>query len=152
MDFEQKTAQELGDLIQAAQDELARRQTVEAVNKQVADVLRVARRDGLIATPVSGDPWKQPTDASNAYMSGDVVTENGKTWESTVDYNVWTPGVSGWREKPEDGTVPEYTQPTGGHDAYNTGELVTFEGDVYKALQDGLVWPPDEFPQGWEKQ
>lgn len=41
--------------------------------------------------------WEQP-DSTNPYMKGDRVTYNGKTWESTVDNNVWAPGVYGWNE------------------------------------------------------
>ena len=41
--------------------------------------------------------WKQP-DSTNPYMSGDKVTHNGKTWESSIDNNVWEPGVYGWNE------------------------------------------------------
>lgn len=41
--------------------------------------------------------WEQP-DSTNAYMIGDKVTYNGKTWVSTVDNNVWAPGVYGWEE------------------------------------------------------
>lgn len=44
--------------------------------------------------------WEQP-DSTNPYMTGDVVTHNGKTWESTCDNNVWEPGVYGWSEKTE---------------------------------------------------
>jgi hypothetical protein len=42
-------------------------------------------------------PWAQP-DSTNPYMSGNKVTHNGKTWVSTVDNNVWEPGVYGWEE------------------------------------------------------
>lgn len=41
--------------------------------------------------------WEQP-DSTNPYMTGDKVTYNGKTWVSTVDNNVWAPGVYGWEE------------------------------------------------------
>ena len=41
--------------------------------------------------------WVQP-DSTNAYMAGDVVTHNEKTWRSTVDNNVWEPGAFGWEE------------------------------------------------------
>lgn len=41
--------------------------------------------------------WVQP-DSTNPYMKGDRVLHNGKTWESTVDNNVWEPGVYGWNE------------------------------------------------------
>ena len=39
--------------------------------------------------------WVQP-DSTNPYMTGDRVLHNGLTWESTVDNNVWEPGVYGW--------------------------------------------------------
>ena len=41
--------------------------------------------------------WEQP-DSTNAYMTGDKVMHNGKTWVSDVDNNVWEPGVYGWSE------------------------------------------------------
>lgn len=40
--------------------------------------------------------WVQPLGASDAYNTGDVVEHNGSLWESTVDANVWEPGVYGW--------------------------------------------------------
>lgn len=46
--------------------------------------------------------WVQPTGAQDAYMAGDKVKHNGKTWESLIDNNVWEPGAVGteslWRE------------------------------------------------------
>lgn len=44
--------------------------------------------------------WEQP-DSTNAYKAGDKVTHNGSTWISTVDNNVWEPGVYGWEEVTE---------------------------------------------------
>jgi hypothetical protein len=44
--------------------------------------------------------WEQP-DSTNPYMMGDKVSHNGKTWVSTVDNNVWEPGVYGWSEVTE---------------------------------------------------
>jgi chitodextrinase len=41
--------------------------------------------------------WVQP-DSTNAYMKGDKVTHNGKTWTSDIDNNVWEPGIYGWVE------------------------------------------------------
>lgn len=41
--------------------------------------------------------WEQPG-STNAYMTGDKVTHNGKTWVSNVDNNSWEPGVFGWSE------------------------------------------------------
>ena len=41
--------------------------------------------------------WQQP-DSTNAYMTGDKVNHNGKTYVSICDNNVWEPGVYGWEE------------------------------------------------------
>lgn len=43
--------------------------------------------------------WSQPLGGHDAYKKGDVVTHNGKIWVSTVDNNVWEPGVYGWELK-----------------------------------------------------
>lgn len=42
--------------------------------------------------------WKQPTGAQDAYNAGDKVKHNSKIWVSTVNSNVWEPGVYGWTE------------------------------------------------------
>lgn len=47
-------------------------------------------------------------------------------------------------------TYPEWVQPTGAHDAYNTGDIVMYNGTAYRSLIDGNVWAPDAYPQGWE--
>lgn len=55
--------------------------------------------------PSSGDAiseWVQPTGAHDAYQANDVVTHSGVTWRSTVDNNVWEPGVYGWDEVTQD--------------------------------------------------
>lgn len=39
--------------------------------------------------------WIQP-DSTNPYMTGDKVIHNGVIYISTVDNNVWEPGVYGW--------------------------------------------------------
>ena len=44
-------------------------------------------------TPIG--EWVQP-DSTNPYMTGDKVTHNGQIWESTIDYNIWEPGIYGW--------------------------------------------------------
>lgn len=40
--------------------------------------------------------WTQPLGAIDAYMKGDVVSFENQLWKSTVDNNVWQPGVYGW--------------------------------------------------------
>ena len=40
--------------------------------------------------------WVQPLGATDAYNTGDIVSHNGVIYTSTVDANVWEPGVYGW--------------------------------------------------------
>ena len=45
---------------------------------------------------------------------------------------------------------PVWSQPTGAHDAYNTGDIVDYNGTLYKSLIDGNVYSPEAYPSGWE--
>ena len=45
---------------------------------------------------------------------------------------------------------PEWVQPLGASDAYNTGDVVSYGGKLYKSTIDGNVWAPDAYPAGWE--
>ena len=46
---------------------------------------------------------------------------------------------------------PVWSKPTGAHDAYNTGDVVDYNGTLYRSLIDGNIYSPDEYPAGWEK-
>lgn len=43
--------------------------------------------------------WTQPLGSHDAYAKGDVVSFEDQLWISTVDGNVWQPGVYGWELK-----------------------------------------------------
>ena len=51
----------------------------------------------LIPDATAIPEWEQPY-STNPYMSGDKVSHNGSTWVSTIDNNVWEPGVYGWEK------------------------------------------------------
>lgn len=51
----------------------------------------------LIPDPSVIPEWVQPG-STNPYMRGDKVRHNDKIWISTIDNNVWEPGVYGWDE------------------------------------------------------
>ena len=65
----------------------------------------------------------------------------------------WTPDATPALYTPigltEEG-YPVWNQPTGAHDAYNTGDIVDYNGTLYKSLIDGNVWSPEAYPAGWE--
>ena len=115
----------------------------------------------------SGYPiWSQPSGVHDAYNTGDIVNYNGTLYESVIDGNVWSPDVypAGWKLVNSEPAVPEpepepeptpsdypaWSQPTGAHDAYNTGDIVDYNGTLYISTIDGNVWAPDAYPAGWE--
>lgn len=44
---------------------------------------------------------------------------------------------------------PEWVQPLGATDAYNTGDIVSYNGVLYKSACDNNIWAPEVY--GWEK-
>ena len=65
----------------------------------------------------------------------------------------WTPNSTPTLYTPiglTDEGYPIWSKPTGGHDAYNIGDIVDYNGTLYKSLIDGNVYSPDEYPAGWE--
>ena len=98
--------------------------------------------------------WLQPTGALDAYGKDELVAHGGKVWRSLIAANVWEPGVSGWRESvlmPPSGEIPlppAWVQPTGGHDAYNLGDRVTHNGQIWVSTINANVWEPGVY--GWE--
>lgn len=65
----------------------------------------------------------------------------------------WTPDVATSLYKKigitEDGYA-EWVQPLGASDAYNTGDVVSYNGVLYKSLIDNNTWSPEAYPAGWE--
>ena len=53
-------------------------------------------------------------------------------------------------EEPEPTGYPDFVQPTGAHDAYQTGDIVKYNGQLYESTIDNNVWSPDTYPQGWK--
>lgn len=50
----------------------------------------------------------------------------------------------------DDSGYPVWTRPSGAHDAYNTGDIVNYNGTLYRSKIDGNTWSPEEYPAGWE--
>ena len=151
MDVEALTGDELRALYIQVTAEMQRR---DALAKAAAEMERaaddVAKAAGVTRPAGEGEAWAQPTGVHDAYRKDATVTHGGKTWVATSDWNVWEPGVSGWREIVPDGAGPgEWMQPSGAHDAYMKGDRVRFEGAIYESVIDGNVWSPSGYPAGW---
>ena len=59
--------------------------------------------------------------------------------------------LEGGGEEPAE-KYPAYVQPTGAHDAYNTGDKITFNGERYTCQMNGCVWSPADYPSAWKKE
>ena len=103
------------------------------------------------------DPWA----VGKSYSVGEFVTYgvNGvgdpqlyKVVQAHTAQADWTPDTAaslftaiGLDEK----GYPVWSQPTGAHDAYNTGDIVDYNGMLYKSLIDGNTYSPEAYPAGW---
>lgn len=65
----------------------------------------------------------------------------------------WTPDATPSLYEPiglNEKGYPVWSRPSGAHDAYNTGDIVDYNGTLYKSLINGNTYSPDEYPAGWE--
>lgn len=53
--------------------------------------------------------------------------------------------------EPEVIVYPEYVQPLGSHDAYNTGDKISYNGKNYECVIDNCVWNPATYPAAWQE-
>ncbi len=101
-------------------------------------------------------------EVGKAYIVGEYFTYGENNVGDPQLYKVVQPHTSQEDWKP-DSTPSLYTpigldekgytvwsKPSGAHDAYNTGDIVDYNGTLYKSLIDGNVYSPDEYPAGWE--
>ena len=122
MDIDSLTVQELRDLIARAEALLELRSQVESA--------RVAAVGAVEAYAVA---------------AGLSVAE---AWRALAPEGVQVP------DDPEPAPAPDapaYVQPTGAHDAYQAGDRVTFQGRVYEAVINAVVWSPLAYPQAWKE-
>lgn len=104
------------------------------------------------------DNWQE----GKAYTAGEYLTygANGvgdpqlyKVVQNHTSQADWRPDVTASLYTPiglDDSGYPVWSQPTGAHDAYNAGDIVNYNGKLYKSLIDGNVYSPDAYPSGWE--
>lgn len=89
-----------------------------------------------------------------SYEVGDLIAYNDKLYEviqTHTSQGDWTPDVSAslFVSKMPGGVIPEWKQPAGAHDAYNIGDKVIFEGQVYESTMDANTYSPTGYPAGW---
>jgi len=89
------------------------------------------------------------------YSTGTNVKYNNQLYEVIAPGHTsqedWIPDItpSLFKKIVPEGVIPEWVQPTGSHDTYNTEDKVTFNGIVYESLIDSNVWSPEVYSAGW---
>lgn len=134
---------------------------------QIAEQFRKALQ--MFAASLSDDKALEVASIYDAWVSGksynvgEFVTygENGvgdpqlyKVVQAHTSQADWTPDKTASLYSPiglTDEGYPVWSKPTGAHDAYNEGDIVDYNGTLYKSLINGNVYSPDEYPQGWEQ-
>lgn len=94
--------------------------------------------------------------ANEMFVYGENAVGDPQLYRVVSDHTSqadWTPNTSAALYTPigltEEG-YPVWSKPSGAHDAYNAGDIVDYNGALYKSLIDGNTYSPDEYPQGWE--
>ena len=104
------------------------------------------------------DPWQ----IGKTYAVGDFLTYGENCVGDPQLYKVaqahtsqadWTPDATPALYVAiglDDSGFPVWSQPTGAHDAYNKGDVVDYNGTLYRSLIDGNVYSPEAYSAGWD--
>ena len=117
--------------------------------RQLIEQLTVTMSDETALTGVELFPmWA----IGRAYAAGDRVQHGGilyKCVQAHTSQADWTPDATQalWVVVSIE-EFPEWVQPTGAHDAYNTGDKVSYNGKHYISTIDANVYAPDVY--GWQ--
>lgn len=96
-------------------------------------------------------------EVGQAYKIGDIFTYGGKLYEviqAHTSQEDWKPDEvpALYKNKTPDNVIAEWVQPTGSHDAYQIGDKVMYNGQIWICIsgdsEGNNVWKPDVF--GWE--
>lgn len=119
------------------------------VDTQSADMMEVA---SVFPKYEIGKNYK----AKDVFSFGENSVGDAQLYQVLQDHvsaAEWSPGASPSLYKAigvtEDG-YPEWVQPLGASDAYNTGDIVSHNGELYESEVDGNVWEPGVY--GWKKK
>lgn len=104
------------------------------------------------------DPWV----VGKAYKVGEFITYGVNSVGDPQLYKItqahtsqadWTPDVSSSLFSAiglDDSGHPVWSQPTGAHDAYNTGDIVNYNGTLYQSLIYGNTTVPGTDDRYWK--
>ena len=136
-----------------------RMQAAEQLRKALQMFAASLTDEKAMEIPAVFDPWKN----GKTYAVGDFLTYgvNGvgdpQLYKVIIEHTAqadWAPDKSPSFFKAiglDENGYPVWSQPTGAHDASNTGDIVNYNGALYQSMIDGNIWSPGAYPAGWEK-
>ena len=94
--------------------------------------------------------------ATHEYLVNDRVLYEGilyKCLQSHISQDNWTPvnTPSLWAKVliPDENVIPEWEQPDSTN-AYQIGDRVMFNGEIYESVIANNIWSPAAYPAGWK--
>ena len=125
------------------------RAEAEALIAALVTLRESATDEQALKVPSLYPAWRPGMDCK----AGDRVQHGGTLYKCVQAHTSqadWTPDATPalWVVVSID-EYPEWVQPTGAHDAYNTGDKVSYNGKHYVCTIDGNAYAPDVY--GWEE-
>lgn len=115
--------------------------TIEQLRAEAAAMLaEVERREA------EGTARAAVDEAVQAYADSQGLTVL-QAWRALAPEGVDVPDDPEPEPLPD---APEWEQRQA-HNPYMTGDLVSFEGRVYRCVTNNNTWTPRAYPQGWEE-
>ena len=124
------------------------RAEAEAIVAALVKLRESATDEQALSVPVLYPAWRSGVN----YVAGQRVLHGGTLYKCVQAHTSqadWTPDATPalWVVVSID-EYPEWVQPTGAHDAYNTGDKVSYNGKHYISTIDANTYAPDVY--GWE--
>lgn len=136
-----------------------KRQAMEQIRRALQLFATALTDEQAMEVAAVFDPWK----VGKAYTVGDFLTYGANSVGDPQLYKVvqahtsqadWKPDTTNSLYRAiglDDSGYPVWSRPTGAHDAYNNGDIVNYNGVLYRSLINGNTYSPDEYPAGWEQ-
>lgn len=117
---------------------------------QTADMMEVA---SVFPKYQVGKTYK----AKEVFAYGENAVGDAQLYQVLQDHTSaaeWTPDTAVSLYKAigvSESGYPEWVQPLGASDAYNTGDIVSYNDKLYESVIDGNTWSPEAYPAGWKE-
>lgn len=125
---------------------------VESIETATAEVIQTLDDPRALKIASAYPEW-EPGEAvivSDKRKRGELLYRCAQAHTTQAD---WTPETTPalWVKIAAEGTIPDFIQPTGAHDAYQIGDKVNFNGNIYESLINANTYSPTAYPAGWKK-